>query len=205
MASRMSPTIRYASLMEEIHLRLEVVDPYLKKQQQGKHPGIDFEFVCLQLRKILELVAFGSLVANHNAYSATHKDFASHWNAKLLLRDMARINPHFYPVPVKELPSGSPSIKASYVPITSGFLTQADFVKAYDRCGSVLHALNPYKWDHDRHDFGPQIPAWRNNIVALLNRHLIVFPDHPVWWVVSMGRGPGQVTCFELGPLEDHD
>lgn len=204
MSGRMSPTTRYASLMEEIKLRLDVIDPYLRKQKQSEFPGIDFEFVCLQLRKILELVAFGSLVANHRAYSSAHTDFASHWNAKLLLRDMARINPHFYPVPVKESPSEHPGVKAHYTPLTSGFLTEADFVKAYDKCGSVLHALNPYRWENEVHNFGAQIPAWRNKIVALLNRHLIVFPDHPVWWLVSMGKGPGEVACFELGPVDSH-
>lgn len=204
MSGRMSPTTRYASLMEEIKLRLEVVDLYLTKQQRGKFPGIDFEFVSLQLRKILELVAFGSLVANQKAYSSAHKDFATHWNARLLLRDMARINPHFYPVPVKEHISDTPGVKAHYAPLTSEFLTESDFVKAYDKCGSVLHALNPYKWENEVHNFGAQIPAWRNKIVALLNRHLIVFPNHSNLWLVTMGSQSGHVSCFELGPVEDH-
>jgi hypothetical protein len=47
------------------------------------------ESVYLQFRKILELIALGSLVANKNEFSKVYNDFAKCWNAQYLLKDLS--------------------------------------------------------------------------------------------------------------------
>src|ERR1700731_738919 len=63
--------------------------------------AIDKELVFLQLRKILELLAFASLTANREKYAAAHKKFATFWRAKDMLQDLEKVNPDFYPRPVQ--------------------------------------------------------------------------------------------------------
>jgi hypothetical protein len=43
-----------------------------------------------------------SLIANKQRYAAVHANFATHWNAELLLKDLARVNADFYPKPQVE-------------------------------------------------------------------------------------------------------
>ena len=66
--------------------------------------------MILQVRKILELVALSSLVANSKLYTKTYEDFARHYNAELILRDLERINSDFYPRPVTQSKSEQPGV-----------------------------------------------------------------------------------------------
>lgn len=142
--SAKSPIAQYADLMREIKRRIEVVDFFLEGHGHALYQPTTTESICLQLRQVLELIAFSSLCANQQAYSAAHADFASHWNAEYLLRDLARINPDFYPKPVLEVPSSAPGVKIDHVERKDGFLTKDDFVKVYKKCGGMMHARNPY-------------------------------------------------------------
>ena len=93
------PLTAYANVMREVKWRVAALGEFLSLQEPASAPPIGLESACLQLRQVLELIAFGSLCANKSAYSAVHADFAKHWNAELLLRDLERVNSGFYPVP----------------------------------------------------------------------------------------------------------
>jgi hypothetical protein len=70
--------LKYCGLMKEVKLRMAVVDYFISGKGSALYQPPTLESACLQLRKILELVAFGSLVANADAYtsvySALHKN-----------------------------------------------------------------------------------------------------------------------------------
>lgn len=66
---------KYRLMMEEVKLRIDLVDRLMtNKDDLPLRPR--FEFTVLQFRKVLELIAFGSLVANEKVYASTHADFA---------------------------------------------------------------------------------------------------------------------------------
>lgn len=87
----------YVRSMAEVRQRLGVVRAGLGGQIGTGHEAFNAELVFVQLRKVLELIAFGSLCANRAKYSDMHCNFAQHWNTKRLLADLERVNPHFYP------------------------------------------------------------------------------------------------------------
>ena len=66
----------------------------------------NIELVFVQLRKTLELIAFASLTTNKQKYSAAYANFATHWRVKDTLKALEKINPDFYPVPLKPPQSG---------------------------------------------------------------------------------------------------
>ena len=71
MVDNPSPDIvKYCDLMEEIKLRMNVIDFFIYGRGHALYPTPTLESGCLQLRKVLELIAFGSLVANKGAYIA---------------------------------------------------------------------------------------------------------------------------------------
>jgi hypothetical protein len=134
---------KYASLMEGVKLRIALVDELTSGK--GDIPLIPrFEFIALQLRKILELIAFGSLVANEKLYASTHAGFAEEWNAKRLLAKLERLNALFYPIPVKQTPSNVPGVFLKHEKVAAGYLTKETFVKAYQECSELIHTKNPF-------------------------------------------------------------
>ena len=198
---RDSPLNLYIMQMKEIKHRLDVIDYFLSERDHALYKPTTVESMCLQIRHVLELIAFASLCANQAAYSAIHKDFASHWNAELLLRDIARLNPEFYPVPKLELPSSTLGVKNHLEDLKDGFLTKEDFVVAYKKCGAMMHARNPYGSKIGHHYFEKAIPVWRDKIISLLNNHSVKVHGHPGFWLIHMHEErDNEVHGYEFVP-----
>ncbi len=135
---------KYRAVLIEIKRRTAVVDAFLAGATHALYLPTTVESICLQIRKILELIAFSSLIANKDIYSAQHKKFAEHWNARLVLQDLERVNPDFYPNPIIIKPSSAPGIVSDWTNRQGDFLTKEQFIKVYEKCGGLLHAENPY-------------------------------------------------------------
>jgi hypothetical protein len=193
---------KYATLMRLVKLRIELVDRLM--QDKDKLPIVPrFEFVALQFRQILELVAFGTLVANEKVYASTHADFAKEWNAKKLLAKLEKLNADFYPTPVKQVESNVPGITLRHEKITTGFLTRTDFVDVYQECSEIIHTENPYSLGNKR-DF-PELTKrfanWRSRIVKLLNLHELRMLNDPGMAVCSMNAGgSNEVRVYRFSP-----
>ena len=78
----------YTNCMEEIKKRTEVITEHLNGGYNEKYLITETEFLCVQLRKVLENIALASLVANKEKYSSVRINFASDWNAKRILYDL---------------------------------------------------------------------------------------------------------------------
>lgn len=87
--------------MEELLPRFRLARAVFNKELTLGQINLDVELVFLQFRKILEQIAFASLVANKDAYSAARKNFATDWRAPKILKYLEAVNPHFYPEPLK--------------------------------------------------------------------------------------------------------
>jgi hypothetical protein len=55
---------RYCKCVEEIKNRVEAVHAILQKRSTTICQATNIEFMCLQIRQILELIALGSLVTD---------------------------------------------------------------------------------------------------------------------------------------------
>jgi hypothetical protein len=97
--------------MKEMKQRVAVIQQFFAGMVQSGPSLSMIESSGLQFRKIFELIAFASLAANRNEYSASYKDFAKHWKAAKLVRNLRRINPNFYPQPVTEGPPTQPGVR----------------------------------------------------------------------------------------------
>jgi len=177
---------KYCDLMEEIKRRVSVIDFFLFGGGHAMYQPTTIESVGLQLRKVLELVAFGSLVANKESYSAVYEKFATHWNARLLLRDLERVNPGFYPKPVVEVPSPYPGALHQLKNREPDYLTREEFERAYEKVGTIMHAENPYGSRMDIKYYLEKLPAWRHQIVNLLNNHQVSFLYDKGFYVIHM-------------------
>ena len=138
----------YCNFMTEVRQRLGVIQAVLAGGVRTGHETFDAELIFIQLRKTLELIAFGSLCANKKEYSKVHQNFANHWKAAKMLDALEKVNPDFYPValdPPQEMADGSRQFSRR----SDGVLTRDEFVSLYDSCAEVLHSRNLFRTGRD--------------------------------------------------------
>lgn len=176
----------YCNLMEEVKFRTTAISEIRKKTKTTSFQATNIEFCCLQIRKILELIALGSLIANNNHFKEQKIKFETFWNARLILQDIERLNPNFYPSPIKETPHSDPTIKMDLQNLNEGYLTKNDFIKVYEKCGKIMHADNPFGSKTDLDYYEKQIDIWLEQIMTLLNSHLIKLVDDTNLYLIHM-------------------
>jgi hypothetical protein len=185
----------YIKCMGEARDRLNFVKSLPARNATTGSQVIDQELVFLQLRKILELIAFSSLTANREKYAAAHKKFATFWRAKDLLSGLEKINPDFYPMPVQRpeiQPNGTKHCAA-----VDGFLTKDDFVSLYDVTGDFLHVRNPFGNQDPVVRMRYSVSQWLARIQALLALHIMRLVDGNLWMVEVPEQGPVHMWLAE--------
>jgi len=178
---------KYRLLLIEIKQRTRVVDAFISNQAHAIYVPTTIESACLQIRKILELIAFSSLIANHEKFSKQHEKFSKYWNASKMLIDMERVNLNFYPEPIIQRKSKQPGIEIVWDKRPGDYLTKEKFIKIYNKCGAILHSDNPFGSKVDFDYYQKILPVWRSEIVNLLNAHTIRLVDDTNIYLFQMG------------------
>jgi hypothetical protein len=195
----------YLATMEDIKARLLIVKQITEGRSPLEDEGHDGEIVCLMLRKILEQIAFASLVAHKDAYSAVHNDADQTWRAKRLLERLAEIHPSFWPKAVR--PSSKPQAEGHHhFDEAEDYLTQDEFVFLYDMASGGLHTWNPYKSGPRVLNFERSVADWVGRIIALLDTHWIQLLGTEESWLVQMDNPEDhKVHAFRAQPVNPED
>ncbi len=181
---------QYCGFLNEIRVRLEIVRSICKGALSVGTEPLDYEVVAVNLRKVLELIAFGSLTANKAAYSAIYDGIEKKWRAKVLLNDLEKIHPDFYPKPL--LPpavSGGEPRHLHFEFQSTGFLTREEFAELYDLCSKVIHTRNPFA-AAVAVNFRITVAEWVARIEKLLSFHLFRLSGLPQVWIGELAA-PG--------------
>lgn len=189
----------YQDCLYEIKRRIDVIADHINKKYTEKYLMIEVETICLQFRKILEKIMLMSLVANKEAYAEQNEKFAKHYHAKLIMNDLERINPDFYPVPTIRIhkENGYDEWKE----IESGYLTKEELIHIYEICGGMMHAHNPFSVVKPLEEIEQRFPEWLTKICILLDHHQIKLLGGSMMVVAMMERsdnGLPQAVIFKL-------
>ncbi len=174
---------QYSELMEQIKLKVDAIEGLMDM------PGIinqtRVESVCLQLRMILELIMFSSLVSNKDAWRKSQDQLRKAWNVKKIMTDLKAIHARYYPEPRGD---------------AQDFLTQDRLVSVYDRLNGIIHAENPLGAGVDLRRCIDAIPKWLKWIVNLLTEHKLFLYHHPnvFYWVRMFGGPESNVLCTPI-------
>lgn len=187
----------YCEQMEEIIHR----DKLLRELITGKitlgSDVYDYEVFALNMRKILELIAFASLIASKDKYSEEYKNFEVHYKAKAILDDIEKIHPQFFPIPAK-ITNKKDGTRNLGINQESNPLTKDEFKELYDKCTAIIHAWKPYKKADRKVDFRLLPLEWLNKIKELLNTHYVHLPnDKGVWLCLMMDPDKPHVYTLE--------
>lgn len=189
---------RYVWLMSQVKLRLR----YLQSdaERMGAPPELPaneavllYERVCLQLRKILELIAYSTLVANKAAFASSYPNFAEFRKAKNVLNKLREINPRYYPAALRETTLNGKRHFEDAPPDT--WLTEDEFGPLFDSCSEVLHVANPFD-ESALSDLGRTVPEWIARIRGLLQIHVVALTSDDIILVKMLDWGGTNVELY---------
>lgn len=186
----------YAQCMSRIRNRLNVIDDVLAgRLDLSRFEDVQAEVIFVQFRKSLEELAFATLSANRDIYSAVHTKFSVYWRAKDLLTDLEEMNKDFYPVPVERVG------EMLFHPISSGYLTRDDFVRLYQFSSEVMHSRNPYKQGDPTISIGFPVQEWLARFRLLIGRHIARLANGDL--IFAQVPNQGHVRVSLATPSED--
>jgi len=174
---------QYSDLMEEIKLKVDAI------QRLMEMPGIinqtRVESVCLQLRMVLELIIFSSLISNKDAWQKSRDELRKAWNIKKIMKDLRGIHGRYYPEPKEKV---------------RDFLTEDRLVTVYDQLNRIIHAENPLGTGVNLRHYMESVPKWLEWIMGLLTEHKVFLYHHPnvFYWVRMFGGPEGDVLCTPI-------
>jgi hypothetical protein len=194
---------KYIRCMDEIKLRDQVIESHLTKKCSTGQPMTDIEFICLQFRKIAELVMLSALCAHKEVYLKVQGDIEKEWEATKIRKSLDSIHPDFYPIPFDRVVDRITG-EAENQRVKSGFLSKEECISIIGRCGSILHGFNPY---NDEKVFKNieivknRFPEWQSKIRRLLCWHEIkLFGTDKQLWVYMFYGTKNQVYVEERVP-----
>lgn len=156
----------YATIINEIRDRL------LTSEILAKENNLVFiESTSLQIRKILELIAYLSVIVNADKLNHQQR---SEYRANKIIESLVERTTIFYPLPCRVIDASLNNDQPVLIPF--GYkesLTQTDFKNAYKRCGQVLHAQHPLKEKLDYKDIHTENFKTIKKIKSLLQMHII--------------------------------
>jgi hypothetical protein len=194
------PALIYRDCMSEVKQRYlyvgELFPKFISAQNEFKKKLI-LEAIALQYRKIIELIAFASISANDEEYLDIRSNAGKDWNAKLIFKDISRLNHHFYPKPFKISPDETSKDINIIDPIENGFLKQEEAINLYDRCGSLLHAENRFGSYIDSIQQYEYLLSIKEKLYKLLERfEVYLIPERHRYWVELFLNSTEEVRIY---------
>ena len=198
MATTDSDKIAYCRCMDDVRRRLGILASLTGGRVSVGDESADAEIACLQVRKILEQIAFASLAASRKLYATARPKFMYEWRATQILDQLATLHADFYPKAV--VPSKVGANRWHFDFRADGFLTKEDFVFLYDTSTDVLHAWNPFGKRPAVIDFKRPLAEWAARIESLLSFHLIRLLDQPDVLLVQLKGDDGKANVLTASP-----
>jgi len=187
----------YCRSLDEIRERLALVRSICDGSVTTGSEAFDYEIVSVNFRKILELIAFGALTANKDAYATAYAKYEKHWMAKQLLECLEKVHPDFYPTAlIQPVISNEIPRKVHFELVADGFLTRDEFVELYNLCSGVIHSRNPFAPQSDI-NFRIPVKEWAARVETLLRFHIFRLVGLPQVWVGELcAPGDGKAHVY---------
>lgn len=163
----------------------QAIDKYLEQLQEVKERGNVFlafssgtanalyeeatvEVATLQLRKILELLAFGYILATGEKAVPAYRSFAKYKNVIEFFSQLRKLNEDFYPQPVLQV-QDEQGVMQWLHPAADEYLTAEDFSILFEHCDRVLEPRRVGALPMSLEQCKAANLRWYNKIVRLLN------------------------------------
>lgn len=192
----------YRDHMIEVKRRIRAIDRILgAKKPRTLTAEFDDEFMWLQLRKIVELVAYSAIAADEERYAALRQeqdknaDYRVDSKPAKVLKHLNQISTHFLPKSLGVMvpqPDGTMHFESGpEVAVLERFLD------IHDTAGQHLHAINPFN-EEDVKDLKVRLAAARRRIGTETRYLKGVLWDHAkVGLQFQLGASPRELESAE--------
>lgn len=185
------PIEMYLEIMYEFKQRILLVGTMCENMYMVNKSAsiVEIENICLQIRKLLELIAMSSLIMNKKAFEEVGQKFEKMWNAKYILKDIKRIHENYFPISISGTLHEDYDGKMKMDDIDYEVLTEEDFCSIYDKCGKALHVPNPFlSNDTMIKEFWDNIPKWLDLILLTMNKHIVFLYGTDLAYAVEFNK-----------------
>jgi hypothetical protein len=177
--------------MAEIRQRLGIARTAVARIRETQNQDlVSTEPIFLQMRKVCELIPFGSLIANKEPST---RDLRRRLAVRSRSRQLRKVNPDFFPVPMSapyEVAHGHKQVG----PSLALSITEGELVDFYNICGRILHSRNPFSTADATHQIGYRVDEWLERLEGLLRWHRIQLVNGALWLVNMLESGTVHVT-----------
>ncbi|WP_051688630.1 hypothetical protein [Butyrivibrio sp. AE2032] len=198
----------YVRNMAIIKMRIKSIKKIRKHMISTGYSFTDIEYCVLQIRKILELVALSSLISDYKVYEEKMDNIYKMWKADLIIKDIERINPQFYPEPTLTIKKAGEIDRL--VMTNKEYLTKKRFIEVYNKCGKMLHSHNLMNGEKNITDLYLQydlyLEKWVEWIENLLENHIVnLYETGKILYIVMGGDNnePSGNVCEAQGIYEE--
>lgn len=160
----------YRSHMVEVKRRFRAIQRILgAKKPRTLSAEFDDEFMWLQLRQIVELVAYSAIAADKERYAALRReqdknsDYRVDSKPAKVLQHLSKINPNFLPKSLGNMVIQPDGVKHFEQGPAVAMLDR--FLEIHDMAGQHLHAINPFN-EEDVKDLEVRLANARKRIEA---------------------------------------
>jgi hypothetical protein len=165
----------YLEQLGEIKIRLEHIANYINEDKDR----FVIEFHALQVRKIIELVAFSLLAIHSTNYKDFRAkvgiDFTNDWNGRDIITNVLKLNPDmFFRAVYNGFTKQQDGTKQLKLREESECYTLKRLVKLYDRCGGILHVSNPWNNSNKIESFHNELPSIIKKLESTLSDHVVL-------------------------------
>lgn len=182
----------YLKNMSLIKMRMRALSDVIRLKRTTTYEITNIEFCILQVRKILELIALSSLVSDADLYREKMDKIEKKWNARLIIRDIERIHPDFFPHPItieSHRDEGEPD---EFLELNEPYLTKDKLIEIYQLCGKYLHQASPFademQVNRSYWKVKSELVEWSRLITRLLSTHVIHLYNEDYMWYVVMNE-----------------
>lgn len=158
----------YRSHMVEVKRRFRAIQRILgAKKPRTLSAEFDDEFMWLQLRQIVELVAYSAIAADEERYAALRREQDKNSDYRVdskpvkVLQHLRKISPHFLPKSLGNMSVQPDGVKHFEQGPEVAMLDR--FLDIHDTAGQHLHATNPFN-EEDVKDLKARLVVSRKRI-----------------------------------------
>lgn len=185
---------KYLEQLIEIKERGNVFQAFSSGTANAIYEEATVEVATFQLRKILELLAFGFVLATGEKAISAYVSFTKYQNVKEFFFKLHKLNKNFYPQPILQEKNEQGEMIWNY-PSTDEYLTSEDFDILFEHCNRVLkpYRLGAVPMSLEQCKVANQ--RWYKKIVRLFNAHLVHTEGSDVAYLFQMEAFDANPTC----------
>jgi hypothetical protein len=194
---------KYLEQLREVKERGNVFKAFSRGTVNAIYEEATVEVATLQLRKILELLAFGFVLVMGEKAIPAYVSFVKYENIKEFFSQLRKLNKDYYLQPVLQKQNEQGEMQWIY-PAADEYLTSEDFAILFEHCDRVLEPRRVGALPMSLEQCKTANLRWYNKIVRLLDAHLVHPEDNDVAYLFQMGASDADPTCNQFKLVSDN-